>query len=252
MLLQNKVAIVTGAAQGIGKAIAKVYSTEGAQVVLCDMQEDKIKTAAAEIEKATGNKAIGMALDVTKKSEIESVVNRVQSLFGKIDILVNNAGILKHALIVDMSEKDFDKVFEVNVKGVFLFTQAVAKSMIKAKSGKIINLASRSGKKPTREEGAYCASKSAVIGFTRVTALELGPYGICCNNICPGATDTEMVRTTFMTSPEVEKEWIEKTAIKRLGKPEDIANAALFLASHLSNHITGESIVVSGGEMMTQ
>ena len=252
MLLKDKVAVVTGAAQGIGKAIARLYSENGAVVVLCDMLEDRVKAAAAEIEKATGNKTAGFAVNVTKKEEIEALVKNVLALFGKIDILVNNAGILKHALILDMSEKDWDLVFEVNVKGTFLFTQAVGKVMKDQGKGKIVNISSCSGKKPTMEEGAYCASKSAIIGFTRVTALELGLFGINCNAICPGATDTEMVRKTFLTSPEIEREWIEKTALKRLGQPEDMARVAVFLASELSDHMTGESLIVSAGEIMGQ
>lgn len=252
MLLQNKVAIVTGAAQGIGAAIARIYAEQGATVVLCDLLADKVNGVAADIARDTGNQTLALAINVAKKEEIEAAVKKVAQMYGRIDILVNNAGILKHALLVDMAENDWDRIFEINVKGTFLFTQAAAKIMIGQCSGKIINLSSCSGKKPTREEGAYCASKSAVIGLTRVTALELGEYGINCNAICPGATDTEMVRNTFITSPEIEREWIDKTALKRLGKPEDMAKVALFLASELSDHITGESLIVSAGEMMSQ
>lgn len=252
MLLKDKIAIVTGAAQGIGKAIAKLFSENGAIVVLCDMLEDKVKEAADEIHKATGNRTEGIQVNVTRKSDVESAVAKTLELFGKIDILVNNAGILKHALILDMSEKDWDQVFEVNVKGTFLFTQAVGKVMKQQESGKIVNVSSCSGKKPTMEEAAYCASKSAIIGLTRVTALELGAYGINCNAICPGATDTEMVRRTFLTCPEVESEWIEKTALKRLGTPEDQAKVVVFLASSLSDHMTGEALIVSAGEIMCQ
>ena len=124
--------------------------------------------------------------------------------------------------------------------------------MVKKKSGKIIHISSCSAKKPSLEEAAYSAAKAGILGFNRVLAAELGPYGINCNSILPGATDTEMVRSTFLTSPEVEKEWIDKTALKKLGKPEDVAKAALFLASDLSSHITGEVLVVSAGVMMSQ
>ncbi len=252
MLLKDKVAIVTGAAQGIGKSIASLFSENGAKVILCDVLEEAGKSAAAEIKAALGNETEFIKLDITKKKDIEAVCESALERFGRIDVLVNNAGILKHALIVDMTEEDWDAIFKVNVKGTFLFTQAVGKIMIKQKSGKIINISSCSGKKPTMEEAAYCASKSAIIGLTRVTALELGRYGINCNAICPGATDTEMVRKTFLTSPETEQQWIDKTALKRLGKPEDIAKVALFLASELSDHITGEAIIVSAGELMSQ
>ena len=252
MLLKDKIAIITGAAQGIGKSIAKIFSENGAKVVLCDLLEEKGKSAASEIKKATGNETEFIKLDITKKKDIESVCQKVLNKYGRIDVLVNNAGILKHALIVDMTEDDWDAIFRINVKGTFLLTQAAGKIMVKQKSGKIINMSSCSGKKPTMEEAAYCASKSAIIGLTRVTALELGQYGINCNAICPGATDTEMVRKTFLTSPEIEQEWINKTALKRLGKPEDMAKVALFLASELSDHITGEALIVSAGEIMGQ
>lgn len=252
MLLKDKVAIVTGAAQGIGLAIAQLFSENGAIVVLCDMQEGKVSDAAGQISAATGIDTMSIAQDVTSKSDVQSCVQKVLSAYGKVDILVNNAGILKHALLLDMSEQDWDKVFAVNVKGTFLFTQAVGRVMKTQGSGKIVNMSSCSGKKPSMEEGAYCASKSAIIGLTRVTALELGPFGINCNAICPGATDTKMVRSTFLTSPAIEREWIEKTALKRLGTPQDMAKVALFLASGLSDHMTGESLIVAAGEIMGQ
>ncbi|MBN1675604.1 MAG: SDR family oxidoreductase [Kiritimatiellae bacterium] len=250
-MLKGKTAIVTGAAQGIGKAIAARFLEEGANVVLCDIDEQKVREAAAGLD-PSGARAVGLKADVTRQADAQAVVDATAAKFGAVDILVNNAGILKHALLVDMSEKDWDTLFAVNVKGSFLFAQAAAKVMIRQKAGKIINMSSCSGKKPTLEEGAYCSTKSAILSLNRVLALELGPYGINVNAICPGATDTEMVRSTFLTSPEIEQEWIDKTALKRLGKPEDQAKVALFLASDLSDHITGEALVVSAGEMMSQ
>lgn len=252
MLLENKVAIVTGAGQGIGKAIAEIFAREGADVILSDINLEKAEEAARSIAQETGRKTLALQMDVFRKKDVKRMVETTVAKFGRIDILVNNAGILKHSLIVDMSEEDWDAVFAVNAKGTFLCSQAVARQMIKQRSGKIINISSLSGKKPTLKEGAYCASKSAIIGLTRVLALELGMYGINANAICPGATDTEMVRKTFLTSSEIEREWIEKTALKRLGKPEDQARVALFLASYLSDHITGEAIIVSAGEVMGQ
>lgn len=252
MLLKDRIAIVTGAAQGIGFAVASMYSGQGAAVILLDVQKEKVEKAAGDVQAATGNRAAGYAVDITKKADVESVVGKVLGEFGRIDILVNNAGVLRHALLLDMEEKDWNLVFDVNVKGTFLMTQAVGRVMKEQRSGCIVNMSSCSGKKPTMEEGAYCASKSAIIGLTRVTALELGPFGIRCNAVCPGATDTEMVRKTFLTSPEIEREWIEKTALKRLGKPEDQAKVAVFLASDLSSHMTGEALIVSAGEIMGQ
>ena len=252
MMLKNKTAIVTGAAQGIGKAIARIFSENGARVVMCDILEDKLTSSADEIQKATGFETMALKVDVTKSGDIEDAVRKTIAAYGIIDILVNNAGILKHSLILDMAESDWDKVFEVNVKGTFLFTRTVGRVMKNQGRGKIVNVSSCSGKKPTMEEGAYCASKSAIIGLTRVTALELGIYGINCNAICPGASDTEMVRNTFITSREIEREWVDKTALKRLGTPEDQARVVLFLASGLSDHMTGEALIVSGGEIMGQ
>jgi NAD(P)-dependent dehydrogenase (short-subunit alcohol dehydrogenase family) len=251
-LLKDKKAIVTGAAQGIGKAIAQIYAENGADVLLCDLDEKKVVESAKEIADATGKTVLGMKCNVAEVGSIQSVVDRAMKEWGRIDVLVNSAGILIHANMLDMKEDAWDKIFAVNVKGTFLFSQLVGRVMKEQKNGKIVNLSSCSGKKPTPEEAAYCSTKSAVNGFTKVCALELGVYGINVNAICPGATDTEMVRSTFITSPEVEREWIEKTALKRLGRPVDQARVALFLASELSDHITGECIIVSAGEMMSQ
>ena len=251
MLLRDQVAIVTGAAQGIGESIALHFADEGAHVAVCDLNFDGADTVAKSV-RDTGGCAIALKVDVSKALDVQAMVNETVEKFGRIDILANSAGILKHSLFIDMSEEDWDRVMDVNAKGTFLVGQAVAKVMMRQHSGKIINISSCSGKKPTPNEAAYCASKSAVIGLTRVMALELGPYGINVNAILPGATDTPMVRTTFITSPQIEREWIEKTALKRLGKPEDQARVAVFLASHLADHITGESIIVSAGELMTQ
>lgn len=251
-LMTGKKAIVTGAAQGIGKAVALIYAQNGADVMLCDVNEEKVQAAAKEIADATGRQCIGMKMDITSLADVGTVVQATVEAFGRIDVLCNCAGILLHAKMVDMSEDAWDKIFAVNMKGAFLMTQSVAKIMIAQKSGKIVHVSSCSGKKPTPEEAGYCATKSALNGFVKVCALELGMYGINVNAICPGATDTEMVRKTFITSPEIEREWIDKTALKRLGTVEDQAKAALFLSSTLADHITGEAIIVSAGEMMSQ
>ena len=252
MLLKNKIAIITGAAQGIGFAIAKMYAQQGATVVIGDINIDSAQVSAEKIAGETGREVSACQLDISDKASVHKVVEAVIAKFGRIDILVNNAGICPHATLLTMDDILWDKVFAINVRGTFLMTQAVGRHMVKAKQGKIINIASCSGKKPTLEEAAYCSSKSAVIGLTRVTALELGIYGITCNAICPGATDSQMLRSTILTSPEIEQEWINKTALKRLGKPEDQARVAVFLGSELSNHMTGESLIVSAGEVMTQ
>ena len=175
-----------------------------------------------------------------------------QARFGTVTILVNNAGLYLNKPLLDMTREAFEKVFAVNVTGTFLMTRALGKLMVQQRRGRIINIASCSARKADPGQAAYNASKSAIVGLTRVTALELGPSNITCNAVLPGATDTAMIRNTFLTSPEVEREWIERTALKRLGRPEDVARAVLFLASPLADHVTGESIVVSAGELMTQ
>ena len=251
-LLEGKFAVVTGAARGIGFAIALEFARHGCDVLACDIDAEAMAASAVKIVAETGRKILGMRADVSRRSDAEAVVARAVGEFGRIDILMNNAGILIHAPLLDMKEEDWDRIFAINVKGSFLFAQAVGRQMVKQGAGRIINMSSCSGKKASADEGAYCATKAAILGMNRVLALELGPRGINVNAICPGATDTEMVRSTFITCPEVEKEWIEKTALKRLGKPEDQARVAVFLASELSSHITGEAIVVSAGEMMSQ
>jgi NAD(P)-dependent dehydrogenase (short-subunit alcohol dehydrogenase family) len=251
-LLKNKVSIITGGSRGIGKAIAFLFAKEGSDIVLADIDLEGIKHIADEITSKTGRKCITINVDISKKADVERMVSATMEEFGKVDILVNNAGILLHRLILDMTEEEWDRVIDVDLKGYFLCSQAAGREMVKKKSGKIIHISSCSAKKPSPEEAAYSAAKAGILGFNRVLAAELGAHGINCNSILPGATDTEMIRSTFLTSPEVEKEWIDKTALKKLGKPEDVAKAALFLASDLSSHITGEVLIVSAGEMMSQ
>jgi NAD(P)-dependent dehydrogenase (short-subunit alcohol dehydrogenase family) len=251
-LLEGKSAVVTGAAQGIGFAVAREFALHGCDVLGCDINGAGMTAAAERISRETGRTVIGMRADVTSKRDVEAVAARAVEQFGRIDILMNNAGILIHAPVLEMKEEDWDRIFAINVKGHFLFAQVVGRQMVKQGSGRIINMSSCSGKKATPQEAAYCATKAAILGLNRVLALELGPYGVNVNAICPGATDTEMVRSTFLTSPQMEKEWVDKTALKRLGKPEDQARVAVFLASELSAHVTGEAIIVSAGEMMSQ
>ncbi|MEE8325148.1 MAG: SDR family NAD(P)-dependent oxidoreductase [Candidatus Humimicrobiaceae bacterium] len=252
MLLKDKIAIVTGGARGIGRAICHEYSKEGADIILGDIDIDKAKKTSKELEDLFNRKCIAVKLDISNRKNVEEVIGETINIFGKIDILVNNAAIFFEEYIVDMKEEQWDRLMDINLKGTYLCSQAVGRHMIKQKGGKIITISSCTAKKPTLKEAAYSASKAGVIGFNRVMAAEFGPYGINCNAILPGATDTEMIRKTFLTSPEIENEWIEKTALKRLGKPVDVARVALFLASGLSDHITGEGIVVSAGEMMSQ
>lgn len=251
-LVNEKTALVTGAAQGIGKAVALIYAQNGADVVLCDLNEERVKEAAKEIADETGRKCIGVKMDISDSKDVEAAVAEATKAFGRIDIMCNSAGILIHSKMIDMQEEQWDRIFDINMKGAFLITQAAAKAMMKQKCGKIVHISSCSGKKPTMDEAAYCSTKSALNGFVKVCALELGEYGINVNAVCPGATDTEMVRKNFLTSKAIEQEWIDKTALKKLGTVEDQAKAVLFLSSTLADHITGEALIVSAGELMSQ
>jgi NAD(P)-dependent dehydrogenase (short-subunit alcohol dehydrogenase family) len=252
-LLDSKVAIVTGAAQGIGRAIAETLAEHGANVVVADIRSADAEAVAQGIISNSDRQAMALHLDVTDRASVERMVESAVASFGRVDILVNNAGILRPHLIIDFPEEDWDAIFAVNVKGVFLCSQAVARQMIKqGTGGSIINISSASGKKADREESAYCASKSAVIGFTRCLALELGQYGIRANGICPGATDTQMLRDLCAAVPGLFDELKDKTVLGRIAQPQDQANVVVFLASDLAGHITGESLIVSGGELMGQ
>lgn len=255
-LLEDKVAIVTGAAQGIGRAIAETMAEHGARVVVADVRVDGAKKVAAAIratrDGASGEPSLAVGVDVTDKGAVEAMVAAAVDAFGRVDILVNNAAILRPHRIVDFPEDDWDATFAVNVKGVFLCAQAVARQMIgQGHGGSIINIASCSGRKADLSHAAYSSSKAAVIAFTRILALELGPHGIRANGICPGATDTEMLRHVCASVPGLFEQLEDRTVLGHIATPRDQANVAVFLASDLAAHITGESLVVSGGEFMS-
>ena len=251
MLLEKKVAIITGGARGIGEAITKLFAKEGSDVVIADIDLDQAIKTAEEIEKETNRKTLSLKIDVSKKSEVDEMVKKTIEKFGKIDILVNNAGGNRPTPFFDFTEELWDKIIDVNLKGTFFCTQAVAKEMVKRHYGKIINISSCSGIHPNPGETAYGPAKAGVLALTRDNAFELGIHGIYVNAILPGVTDTELTRR-FILNEETEPIWVGKTALKKIAKPEDQANTALFLASNLSDHITGEGIIVSGGEVMRQ
>ncbi len=251
MLLKGKVAVVVGAAQGIGEATSEIFSREGALVMMCDINYKKLLNKTNRITKKTGNICAAYKVDITREEQVIKTVGQIIQKYKRIDILVNSAGIIGNFTpVTEIDEEEWDKVFAVNVKGSLFFIKAVGKVMMKNKNGKIVNIASDAGKEAEFQEAIYCSSKSALIGLTRVAALELGPYNINCNAICPGAVDTDMLRNNYLTSPEKEKEFIEATALKRIARPIDIANVVLFLSSHLSSHITGEIILATGGSLM--
>jgi glucose 1-dehydrogenase len=250
-LLQNKAALITGAGRGIGKAIAKTFVKHGAKVVIGDIKEELVREVAAKINGSGENSAVAMRMDISDKDSVTFAVQAAVKEFGKLDILVNNAGIHRPHSFLEFPLEDFELVYRVNVRGTFLCSQAAAKQMIKqGNGGSIINMASASGKKPDPGGTAYNSSKSAVIGLTRIMALELGKYQIRANVIVPGATDTEMLRDVLIAEPGLGKTLEERTPLGKMAQPEDQANAAVFLASELASHITGEQLVVSGGEFM--
>ena len=250
-LLSDKVALVTGAARGIGRAIAMAFAEHGAHVAVADLLLDGGQAVTREIDDAGGPRAIALCLDVADPESVRQAVAAAIAEFGRLDILVNNAGIHRGHLIVDFPLDEWEAVFAVNVRGALLCSQAAAKQMItQGEGGCILNMSSASGKKPDQKGAAYCASKSAIIGLTRVLALELGQYGIRANAVLPGATDTQMLREVVDRVPGLMDELVARSSLNRIATPRDQANAFVFLASDLASHITGEQLVVSGGEFM--
>jgi len=250
-LLEGKVALITGAGRGIGKAIAQVFVKQGAKVVVGDIKKEWVKETADEINAHSPGSAISVVLDVSDPESVANAISAAVEKFKHLDILINNAGIHRSHPFSEFPLADFELVYDVNVRGNFLCSQAAAKQMIsQGHGGCIISMASASGKKADPGGTAYNSSKSAVIGLTRVMALELGKYGIRANCILPGATDTEMLRGVFEAEPDLKKILEERTPLGKMAVPEDQANAAVFLSSDLAAHITGEQLVVSGGEFM--
>jgi NAD(P)-dependent dehydrogenase (short-subunit alcohol dehydrogenase family) len=247
-ILSNKVALITGGAQGMGKATAILFAENGVRVALTDINKMKLNETVNEI-KEKGGSVIGIQADVTNSSEIKEMLNIVLDSYSTVDILVNNAGILKRTKIIDIPEDEWDLVIDVNLKSVFLCSRAVLPIMIKQKKGKIINMSSSAGRSVSTIGGAhYTASKAGVLGFTRHLAKEVAQYNINVNAVCPGLIDTEMVR---LTCAKEKIEWYEKSfPISRLGEPAEVADLILFLASDESSYITGASIDINGGDLM--
>ncbi len=248
--LDQKVAVVTGGAQGIGKQIALTFSREGADVVVTDVVE---MDSVVEQIKNSGRKVMAVKADISKKEEVKRLIDATIANFKKVDILVNNAGVSRRATLLEMTEEDWDFVFSVNLKGVFLCTQAAAKYMMEQRYGKIINIASIAGLVGANlpwNPANYSASKAGVIRFTKSCSKELGPYGINVNGIAPGLTLTDMhlrARKSLEEAEQFRAEEIKAMPLGRAGIPQDIANIALFLASEDSSIITGHVIVADGG-----
>ena len=254
--LEDKVAIITGAARGNGAGAARVMAKEGAIVVLTDILDEVHETAKNIREQ--GYQAVSFNMDVTKPPEVNHVVQSVLEQFAKVDILVNNAGVVRVVLLVDTADEVWDKTFDVNIKGTFICTKAVLPGMIQRKYGKIINISSVTG--PLVADAGHCAyaaTKGAVWGFTKALAVEVAQYGINVNAICPGWIETEMVRQSAVeTNPKDPGSVLEQRArgipMGRLGTTEELGELVAFLASDESKYITGTPIIIDGGSTLPE
>lgn len=242
MRLKDKVALITGAARGIGRETALLFAQEGAKVAICDVI-DEGQLVAEEIS-TRGGEALFVKADVTDREQVRRMVEAVKERFGRIDILINNAGVVRDAQLLKLSEQDWDLVIDVNLKGVFNVTQAVASLMIEQGKGKIINVASVVALYGNFGQTNYVASKAGVIGLTKVWARELGRKGINVNVVAPGFIQTEM---TARVPEKILEMMRERTPLGRLGTPRDVANAFLFLASDEADYINGAVLSVDGG-----
>jgi len=251
MTEQAKIALVTGASRGIARAIAIGMAKRGFDVAINDIerQQDALQEVARAIE-ATSRRALTVYADVSNKGQVEAMVSNVVDVFGRIDALVNNAGILIAGDVEHLKEEHWDSVLDVNAKGTFLVVQAALPHMKRQKYGRIVNIASIGGKHGALGQAHYSASKAAVMGFTRVLALEVGTYGITANCICPGIILTDMGRVN-LDDAAVRQAWQEKTAMRRIGDPEDVVGPVAFLASDDAAFVTGQSLNVDGGIVLS-
>lgn len=248
---KGRVALVTGASRGIGRAIALGLADAGFDVVLNDIarQEGELASVQAEIA-AKGRRSFVAMADVSRKAEVQAMVEAAIAQAGQIDVVVNNAGILISNSVEQLEEEHWDAVLDVNAKGTFLVTQALLPHMRQRRYGRIVNIASIGGKHGAPLQAHYSASKAAVMGFTRVLAQEVGADGITANCICPGIIVTEMGRTNLADQANVDK-WVAITAMRRLGQPEDVAGPVVFLASDAAAFVTGQTLNVCGGIVLS-
>jgi 3-oxoacyl-[acyl-carrier protein] reductase len=244
--LENQIAVVTGAGRGIGRAIALKFAGEGAHIVCVSRTAENSEKVAAEV-RALGRKAWALAVDVSDAAAVNAAAEKILTDCGKVDILVNNAGVTRDGLLMRMSDADWDAVLNTNLKGAFLFTKAFTRSFVKQRSGRIINVASIIGLIGNAGQANYAASKAGLIGFTQSVAKELGSRGITVNALAPGFIETDM---TAALSAELKAELLKRIPLNSLGQPEDIANAALYLASAGARYVTGQVLTVDGGMVM--
>ena len=255
--LKGKVAIVTGGALGIGASIVEGFVKEGANVIIADNDFDAAQQLAEKMP-TNESRILAIKTDVTVKSDADNLVATTLNEFGMIDILVNNAGVVSDINFVDLEEAEWDRICDVNIKGVYLVTRAVVPHMMSSRYGKIINLSSLAGKRGNIGLAHYCASKFAVLGITQSLAKELGQYNINVNAVCPGIVGTTMwdilldarSRRQNLSREQIWDSWMEQIPLKRPQTPEDMANVVLFLSSEISRNITGEAISVNGGLYM--
>ena len=246
--LKGKVAIITGARRGMGRSHAITLAGAGVKVIVSDISLEECQKVVEEIKK-NGGEAMALKCDVTKKEEVDEMVQAVVKKWGRIDILVNNAGICQFKPFLELTEEEWDRTLDINLKGYFLCAQAAAKEMVKKKSGVIINVASVAMGQvgigfPTLAH--YCASKGGIVAMTETLALELAPYNIRVNAIAPGAIETPMI-DPLKTDPKMMEATLVRIPLRRVGKPEEVSNLVLFLASDVSSYMTGSTVVIDGG-----
>jgi NAD(P)-dependent dehydrogenase (short-subunit alcohol dehydrogenase family) len=258
MRLKDRVAIVTGGGAGIGRSICVNMVKEGAKVVVADINQAAAQETVDTIKKENGE-ALALKVDVTLKADVQAMTAQVLNTHGKIDILVNNAGTDIKGAITELTERTWDTLMNINLKGVFLCAQAVSHSMIERHYGRIVNISSMAGKTGEPLTSPYCATKFGVIGFTQSVALELGKHNITVNAVCPGPVDTDLIRQSVAQSAKIkgmapedfmQEFFINPTPLGRIAQPVDIARAVIFLASDEAEFITGSTLNVSGGREM--
>lgn len=246
MVFKDRVCLVTGGARGIGREIALAFAKNGADIAICDVNQEALDATSREIE-ALGRKAATFVVDVTNLSQVEDMVNKTLDKFQKIDILINNAGITRDALIIRMSEQEFDSVIAVNLKGTFNCTKACSKVMMKQRYGKVVSIASIIGIMGNAGQANYAASKAGIIGITKSVAKELASRNVNVNAIAPGFIETDM---TAKLPENVKAQMLSLIPLNRFGKASDVAELAMFLASEASSYITGQVIKIDGGMVM--